>query len=403
MVRRWPTFKLNELGALQRGRSRHRPRNDPSLYGGDFPFIQTSDVKDASLYVTKYDQTYNERGLAQSQIWPRGTLCITIAANVAETAILGIEACFPDSIVGFTPDPNRADVRFVKYSIDILKTRMQNISRGATQDNLSVDKLLSFALPCPDVNAQRRIADIVSAYDVLIENNARRIAVLEEVGCALYREWFVEFRAPCSFSKGVKVWKSVVLGQISSYINRGVAPKYSEGGEYAINQRCIRDGQVNLEVARQHATKVPADKYVRQGDILVNSTGVGTLGRVGQVLVAVAKYTVDTHVSIVRPSEHVNSDFLGIQLLLKEPEIQAMGVGSTGQTELSRSRLAEVQVCNPPAEIQAKFGMLVRPLRMQAQGLLAKNRVLCATRDLLLPKLISGELDVSHLRAPDTT
>ena len=168
-------MKLYDLGTVGRGKSKHRPRNDPILYGGDYPFIQTGDVKEADLWLTHYAQTYNDKGLAQSKLWPVGTLCITIAANIAETAILKIPACFPDSIVGFLPHPGKADARFIKYYIDTLKLRMQNVSKGTTQDNLSVDKLTSFDFAVPDFPLQGRIASILSAYDDLIENNTRRI------------------------------------------------------------------------------------------------------------------------------------------------------------------------------------------------------------------------------------
>ena len=113
----WPTCKLDELGFVGRGKSKHRPRNEPSLYGGPYPFFQTGDIKAADLYLRDYGQTYSEAGLAQSKLWQPGTLCITIAANIAETAILGIEGCFPDSVVGFVPDEQKSDVRFVKYFV----------------------------------------------------------------------------------------------------------------------------------------------------------------------------------------------------------------------------------------------------------------------------------------------
>ena len=99
----WEQKRLDEFGTISRGRSKHRPRNDPSLFNGEYPFIQTADVKNANFYITEYSQSYNDKGLSQSKLWKKGTLCITIAANIADSGILGIDACFPDSIMGFVP------------------------------------------------------------------------------------------------------------------------------------------------------------------------------------------------------------------------------------------------------------------------------------------------------------
>ena len=154
----WRLRKLDQLGFIGRGRSRHRPRNEPSLYGGKYPFFQTGDIKNANLHLHQYTQTYSERGLVQSKLWDRGTLCITIAANIADTAILGIKGCFPDSIIGFVANNEEADVRFIKYSIDHMRLRMRQVSHGTTQDNLSMEKLLSFDFAVPHVDVQCKIA-----------------------------------------------------------------------------------------------------------------------------------------------------------------------------------------------------------------------------------------------------
>jgi type I restriction enzyme S subunit len=193
----WDLKRLDELGFISRGRSRHRPRDAPHLYGGPYPFVQTGDVKHAGLYLTEFTQTYSEAGLAQSRIWPAGTLCITIAANIAETAILGMDACFPDSIIGFIPDEKKGDVCFIKYLFDaLLRKKFKQFTQGAAQDNLSQEKLLSLKFPVPILSEQRRIASILSAYDDLIENNRRRIRLLEDTARLLYREWFVRLRFP---------------------------------------------------------------------------------------------------------------------------------------------------------------------------------------------------------------
>jgi len=128
MVYKTKKYKLADLGFLGRGKSKHRPRNDISLFGGKYPFIQTGEIKAANLYISEYEKTYNEKGLAQSKLWNENTLCITIAANIAETAILKIKACFPDSIVGFIANENLCNVYYVKYYIDYIKNKMQSVS-----------------------------------------------------------------------------------------------------------------------------------------------------------------------------------------------------------------------------------------------------------------------------------
>lgn len=130
---KWERVTLDKLGQISRGRSQHRPRNDPALFGGIYPFIQTADVKSAHLYLTSYSTTYNEKGLMQSKLWHPGTLCITIAANIAETAILGIDACFPDSIMGFIPYEGVSNVKFVKICFRYITTKLQkDFSRNST-------------------------------------------------------------------------------------------------------------------------------------------------------------------------------------------------------------------------------------------------------------------------------
>src|ERR1700683_444822 len=218
----WKEYKLNELGKVGRGKSKHRPRNDVSLYGGKYPFIQTSDIKAANFYIKEHNQTYNDKGLAQSKLWKKGTLCITIAANIAETAILGNDACFPDSIIGFVADEKKCDVKFIKYHMDLLKLHIQSISQGTTQDNLSQDKLLKFAFSIPrDLNHQKTMASVLSAYDELIEINNQRIKLLEETARELYKEWFVRMRFPgykqARFVKGIpEGWTIGTIGDLYS-------------------------------------------------------------------------------------------------------------------------------------------------------------------------------------------
>ncbi len=397
----WPLRTLDELGYVSRGRSRHRPRDAAHLYGGPYPFIQTADVKHANLYIKEYTQTYSEAGLAQSKLWNAGTLCITIAANIADTAILDIDACFPDSVIGFIPDKSKADARFIKYLFDaLLQKRYQRFTQGAAQDNLSQAKLLSLKFPVPDLTTQQMIADRLSAYDDLIENNRRRIQLLEQAARLLYKEWFVHLRFPgyehVKIEDGVpEGWEKTTIGAASSFISRGITPKYdNEASGLVINQKCIRHHMINLDLARRQSKEPPVQKLVRFGDVLINSTGAGTLGRVAQYLFDLGNCTVDSHVTIVRPAEYLPVHFFGVHLANMESYIATLGRGATNQTELSRDSIAALPILVPSNAIGTMYGDVVSNLFRQIRILTEQIRNLRKARDLLLPRLMNGEIAV---------
>ena len=278
---------------------------------------------------------------------------------------------------------------------------------GTAQPKLSQANLKAIRIALPDVETQRKIAATLSAYDDLIELNLRRITILEEMARRIYREWFVRFRFPghegvrmvdSAVGKVPEGWKVVTIRDVSGYINRGVSPKYDDQAlSIVINQKCIRDCRLNLELARRHSTSVPPEKLVRVGDVLVNSTGIGTLGRVAQVWEGVSQCTVDSHVTIVRPGDTVLPEYLGAYLETLEAHFDSLGTGSTGQTELGRELIGGTEFLLPPYRIQEKFAALVRPARQAVALMFRQNSNLCRTRDLLLPKLVSGEVDASHL------
>ena len=155
----WVEKNLKDIAIeFGRGKSKHRPRNDKKLYGGKYPFIQTGDIRNSNHIVKKYSQTYNENGLAQSKLWSKGTVCITIAANIAETAVLDFDACIPDSIIGIYVDETKANNIFVEYMLQSFKLFLQAQGKGSAQDNINMGTFKNQTFPFPDVNTQRMIA-----------------------------------------------------------------------------------------------------------------------------------------------------------------------------------------------------------------------------------------------------
>ena len=147
----------NAASDFGRGRSRHRPRNDPDLYGGDYPFIQTGDVRNSKGVIWNYSQRYNERGLAQSKLWPEGTVCITIAANIAETGILGFDACFPDSVIGMVCNREVAIPEYVEFMLRFYAADLRAQAKGSAQDNINLGTFERALFPFPPIDIQRQV------------------------------------------------------------------------------------------------------------------------------------------------------------------------------------------------------------------------------------------------------
>ena len=152
---------LPELGEFGRGVSKHRPRNDPSLLGGIYPLIQTGDVANSELYITSYNSTYSELGLKQSKMWGKGTLCITIAANIAKTAILGIDACFPDSIVGFNANEKTSNI-FIHFWFSFFQEILESQAPESAQKNINLKVLSELRVIVPEKDRQDEFVEFIN-------------------------------------------------------------------------------------------------------------------------------------------------------------------------------------------------------------------------------------------------
>ncbi len=155
---RWAEKYLEELSLdFGRGKSKHRPRNASFLYGGDYPFVQTGDIRISEHIISNYTQSYSEAGLSQSKLWPVGTVCITIAANIAETGILGFDACFPDSVIGMVPDLEKTSGGYVEYMLQFFKKELQRQGKGSAQDNINLGTFKGQKFPFAPLPEQQAI------------------------------------------------------------------------------------------------------------------------------------------------------------------------------------------------------------------------------------------------------
>lgn len=185
----WEIKPLSELGELNRGVSKARPRNSPELLGGPYPLIQTGEVANAKTYITSFNSTYSEKGLAQSKMWPKGTLCITIAANIAQTSILTFDACFPDSVVGFI-SRNMTNELFIHYWFSFFQKILDEQAPQVAQKNINLKILSELNVIVPPLSLQNRFAAFVEYVDQQKQTVQQSLEKLELMKKALMQEYF---------------------------------------------------------------------------------------------------------------------------------------------------------------------------------------------------------------------
>lgn len=288
---------------------------------------------------------------------------------------------------------------WVKYYIDSPNGQnyiLQNLNT-TVQPTLNIKDLSEMPILIMDRKKMESIVSILSAIDRKIEFNNRINENLESQAQAIFKSWFVDFEP----FGGVmpEDWSECILDSMCSLIIKGITPKYNEhSAQLVINQKCVRNHQIDLSLARCHEPKKVNEKWLQYGDIVVNSTGTGTLGRAAQVLFTPNNMTVDSHVTIIRASKQEYIYYLGLWATSHEHDFEMLQTGSTGQTDLPRERLKQMQIVLPSDSILSSFSKVIKPIadiRIQKQQ---ETQRLSALRDTLLPKLMNGEIDVSAVQ-----
>lgn len=276
----------------------------------------------------------------------------------------------------------------------------ENTVLGSTVDRLPLIKFPDFPVFLPSLQTQYKIASILSAYDDLIENNQKHIKLVEEAAQRLYKEWFVDLRFPGHES--VKIvdgvpegWNKVRLDEVTSVLKRGISPKYDENGEFTvINQKCIRKNIVDYSESRKQSKKYAEELQLQESDTVICSTGIGTLGRVGQIYNVYQNSTFDSHVTLVRANKLIGKQFLFWSLKLLQPYLMSLGKGSTNQQELYKSDLTACFLLLPEEYIMNAFERQAQELHDIIAVKTKQISSLREARDRLLPKLMSGEIEV---------
>lgn len=297
------------------------------------------------------------------------------------------------SMMKLTVDPEKADSRYVLLYFRT-RGREELLARASTVGTPGIGQpltsLRSIPIPLPPLHEQQAIAEVMGSLDDKIASNISLASTTASLAATEMR---------LAVSHGAL---EASIEDVSTLITRGVTPRYviTDPATRILNQKCVRNQEISLGPARwTDNSKVKREKLLVHGDILVNSTGQGTLGRTARwTMDEVA--TVDSHVTIVRP-DHAMGDItvIGQAILAIEDDIEALGEGSTGQTELSRVALGRARIRIPRSEYAAKLGDTLRAITACHDAALAENIALAASRDALLPYLMAGKLRIRDLAA----
>ena len=330
-----------------------------------------------------------------------GELIVSVVGTIGKTAIVpkSFAGCNLVRATALIDIEDELMSKWVKYYFDSPcgQSYIEQNLNTTVQPTLNIKSLVEMPIPIRDTTEMEKTVLLLSALDEKIEVNRQINDNLMQQAVTIFKSWFVEY----SPFDGIepKEWETVNLEKITSLISRGIAPKYSDNSDQiVINQKCIRNHMIDLSQARTHTPKVINEKWLRFGDLLINSTGDGTLGRAAQVWFQPQNITVDSHVTVVRPAKENLIFYIGLWGVLHEREIESLHTGSTGQTELPKERVKALELHLPDNGTLDRFNTLIAPMAAAIVSMQNENNKLAILRDALLPKLMSGEIDVSSVQ-----
>ena len=301
----------------------------------------------------------------------------------------------------FRPKDSSVDNLYLYYfmNTDFIKESMVRSMVGATgRQRVNNDVFSRLDVTFPNIEIQRRIAEILSTYDDLIENNRKQIKLLEEAAQRLYKEWFVDLRFPghenTKITDGIpEGWHKTTLAEIAAIKKRGISPKYADDGKYTvINQKCIRGSVMDITESRKQEKQYELTLNIQDCDTVICSTGTGTLGRVGQIYGDYPNTTFDSHVTLVRAKE--NPNFMYHVIKNQQEFLMGMGRGSTNQQELYRNVIENIEVLLPDRRLLLQTEELLNTIHNKIETVYSQTAILTEARDCMLPKLMSGEIEV---------
>ena len=374
------------------------------------PVIKVNNIISGLRNVRDLDTTSigNDKKYSRTKL-KGGELIVSVVGTIGRTAIvpMNFAGCNLVRATALIDIPDVQMSKWVKYYIDSPKGQnyiRENLNT-TVQPTLNVKSLVEMPIPVYSTQYMQKAIEILGNIDDKIEVNRRINDNLEQQAQALFKSWFVEFEpfrdlpfVESELGMIPEGWSATVLEELCSFISRGLTPKYDDSSdELILGQTCVRNNIVTLDNARKHKPKQKTEKWVQLWDTLINSTGVGSLGRVGIVYFDMNNVAIDSHITVARAKSALLRHYVGRNLLGRQFEIENMAVGSTGQTELPKDRVKSLPIVLPDDNALTSFNAIIEPIAYQLYRNIEESRRLAELRDTLLPRLMSGEIKVEDV------
>ena len=366
------------------------------------PIIRSQNVLDWSFSSDGLAYLDDEQACALSnvEVKPRDVLLNITGDSVARACIVPNEftPARVNQHVSILRTNNRSNPVFLLAWLQANKPLLLSLaSSGATRNALTKMMLEKLDINLPPIDVQERIAGIVLSIQSKIEANTKLNGYLLDLLKASAKNLYAEYERNEELELPVG-WRWIEVDKISKMVCRGITPKYNPNSdETVLGQTCVRNNLVLLENGRLHSPKKVTEKWLQRYDLLINSTGVGSLGRTAQIWFEPTKLVVDSHVTIVRCKDKKHALYLGFWAFEHEKYIESLHTGSTGQTELPRDHVKAIRLILPSDEALERFNKMSEPSVRLIAANQEESKRLADLRDALLPKLVSGEIDVSRI------
>ena len=406
----WCNITVDDLGEVITGYT--PPIKKTEYFGNEYPFITPTDMTMDSRIV-KTERFLSQKGYEyrKNRLLPRDAVCVVCVASLGKICMTTVPSATNQQINSVVVNQDKYDPCFVYYLLRTKADVIQSVAGGVATPIVKKSTFASINVCVPPLPTQRKIASLLSAYDDLIENNTRRIKILEEMASAIYREWFVEFRFPGH--EGVEMveselglipqgWEIGRLGDLCAVVP-GYAFKSKDWQDTGVAVVKIKNIKSDNTIDVQDMDRIPPeillpklDKYrLKNGDFLIAMTGA-TAGKVGR-LRTTTTMMLNQRVAKIDPIDGYR-DYIWCKILLEETQKEFFHLADgAAQPNMSGSQIENYKIVCPPQSMCNNFSSVVGEILIQTDNLILRNANLRKTRDLLLPKLISGEIDVSEL------